>query len=360
MGGVQSMQFLKHSNIMQYFFFVILCSYLFLGLRVNAQEIEVGGQLGPDIIWSLDEDGVLRLVGSGTTNLTLLYAENANADVMEYPWAYFGSEIYKVVIGEGITDIGSSMFYKDSRGSCYKELEQVVLPSTLEKIDAYAFAGCRNLRTVKMPKQLKQIERSAFAGCWTLKNITMPETVESIGDQAFFGCDIEGKLILSNVESIGKKAFYECCRLKQVVISDRLKEIGEGAFADCFDLEKVTFRRNGNQNIRIGKKCFYRCVSLTYVVLPDHVQELNETFHRCTALKKIKIPPNVKKLKGTFRDCWNLKKIILSSGDITITESVFKGICKKAVVMLPKSGYQSYKTKIKKLLPKGTTIRKYR
>lgn len=64
-----------------------------------------------------------------------------------------------------ITDIdtvGAYAFY-----GC-GELEEVLLPQTLFRVEEYAFGGCRSLRSIILPASLTEIYGEAFTGCYHL------------------------------------------------------------------------------------------------------------------------------------------------------------------------------------------------
>lgn len=71
------------------------------------------------------------------------------------------------------------MFYESA-------IENVQLPSTLRKIENYAFVNCRNLRSIRLPERLEKIGERCFCGC-RLADIAFPASVEEIGERAFYG-----------------------------------------------------------------------------------------------------------------------------------------------------------------------------
>ncbi len=68
--------------------------------------------------------------------------------------------VKKLVIGEGITDIGYEAF-----GWAFPKLEKLTLPSTLKTIGEAAFEGCGNLKSVVIPSAAKTVEHNAFYLC---------------------------------------------------------------------------------------------------------------------------------------------------------------------------------------------------
>ncbi|MBR6981585.1 MAG: leucine-rich repeat protein [Prevotella sp.] len=68
------------------------------------------------------------------------------------------------------------------------------VPSTVKKIDSYAFFMCRYLREVLFPLSLTEIGNSAFANCSSLTTLTLPNSMLRIGKNAFITCTMLGKI----------------------------------------------------------------------------------------------------------------------------------------------------------------------
>lgn len=63
-------------------------------------------------------------------------------------------------------------------------VKKVIMPSTMQRIGAWAFAGCRNLETVILNEGLQGIETRAFYKT-QIKEVVIPSTVKEIGSIAF-------------------------------------------------------------------------------------------------------------------------------------------------------------------------------
>ena len=79
-----------------------------------------------------------------------------------------------ILIGKGITSIGTSAFKKcDS-------LQNIVIPEGVTSIGSYAFEYCKSLTSVSIPNTVTKIESSAFRSCYSLHSINISESVTSI------------------------------------------------------------------------------------------------------------------------------------------------------------------------------------
>ena len=115
---------------------------------------------GTDVEWMISqyEDGVL-------TDWTLTISGEGEMPDFEgtgdpvCPWENEKQKIKKVIIEEGVTNIGKS-----------------------------AFRGCSELAEVHISKTVKKIGISAFQDCTALTQIDIPDSVNSVGSFAFIGC----------------------------------------------------------------------------------------------------------------------------------------------------------------------------
>ena len=130
--------------------------------------------------WVLTSDGVLTFTPTeqkyedGQTNLKNYWKVNG---VLTLPWGEHAELITKVVIQEGIHDIGQMAFYE------LPNLVEVVLPDSAVEIRNYAFKNCKSLTTINL-EDVDFIREGAFYGCAALENVTFYDEVV-IEDWAF-------------------------------------------------------------------------------------------------------------------------------------------------------------------------------
>ena len=116
--------------------------------------------------------------------------------------------ITKIEIGEGIVTIGANWFSGTST-SYYKEVKEVVLPSTVKKIDGAAFNGDSALQNINL-ENIEEIGAAAFQGNSSLLQLQL-DSVKKIGTAAFNGCSSLQYLTLGEADvSIVKNAFMSC------------------------------------------------------------------------------------------------------------------------------------------------------
>lgn len=79
---------------------------------------------------------------------------------------------------------GTTGLYSNAFDTC-KNLQSVVLPTSMAILNSDSFADCPNLTDVQIPDGVKEIRRNAFSGCTNLKTITLPKTVTNVSSAAF-------------------------------------------------------------------------------------------------------------------------------------------------------------------------------
>ena len=151
----------------------ILLIALLMGLSANA---ETSGTCGPHLRWHFTDNGVLTISGKGKMYDYSFYNRA--------PWGKYNIKriIKRIIIGDGITTIGSRAFYTCSA------LISVTIPNSVTEIGDRAFEGCSALTSVTIPNSVTKISNLAFCLCVSLTSVTIPNSVKNIGSLAFFKC----------------------------------------------------------------------------------------------------------------------------------------------------------------------------
>lgn len=117
----------------------------------------------------------------------------------------------KIVIGDKVRRLPRGIFSG-------REFTEVTLPACLERIDEFAFYGCKNLTTINLSDSIRYIGDNAFYGCSSLKNIHWPLRLTTIGNYAFRQTALETISLPEGVTSVGINAFHNCPFAKTVYI----------------------------------------------------------------------------------------------------------------------------------------------
>ena len=85
---------------------------------------------------------------------------------------------------------------------------------------------------VELPSTLKRIEYYAFKKCKDLKSIDLPRKLEYLGKWCFFESGLQSIAIPSATKVLDRYAFYLCANLVSVQLQDGLECIGKCCFSE--------------------------------------------------------------------------------------------------------------------------------
>ena len=142
------------------------------------------------------------------------------------PWFSRREEIKKVLIKDGVTNIGDNAFrYCDA-------LTSIEIPNSVTSIGNYAFYYCTSLTSIEIPNSVTSIGYQAFYDCSSLTSIEIPNSVTSIGESAFLNCRNLGSITIPNsVTNIGDYAFMFCSGLTSITFKGSTPpDFGNGIF----------------------------------------------------------------------------------------------------------------------------------
>ena len=139
--------------------------------------------------------------------------------------------LFTLIIGSDVKEIPGHFMHENTM------LSEIIFDpnSSCEIIGEFAFYRCENLKgKIELPSSIKRIESYAFAQSGGLTSTDIPDSVEYIGDYAFYGCALADFSIntTSAISYIGINAFAYTST-SEIVIPASLTYIGEHAFRDC-------------------------------------------------------------------------------------------------------------------------------
>ena len=255
----------------------------------TAGEIIENGTLDGGLTWELTRSGVMTVSGSG--------AMPDFGGAGDQPWNSCSSQIRKVIIGDGITRIGSCAF----QGCGVLDAE---LPSSVTSIGNHAFRQS-SIISVTIPSGVTTIGDSAFRQCAGLSSISISQGVETLGPSAFYGCTSLTSIALpASISEVGDAAFFQCTKLERATFEAGSKQVtsGDNIFTKCYYLMQVTLPQSMD---RIGTGMFQDCLMLPGVEIPQGVESIGDTaFASCSAMTVVLIPDSVTTIgSAAFADC---------------------------------------------------------
>ena len=279
---------------------------------------ETSGKCGDSLSWEYDAaTNTLTIRGTGEMYSYLEYENHGNysTSYSTAPWQDF--RIRKIVLQEGISDIGDAAFWGlridtlympktvksigglafekstlsvlkfagslidycdlklavgvlvydiwgDSYGySAVPVLEKLFIQNQLVEdltipegatMSSYPFRGYKGLRSVVFPLGMTSVSSHAFAECTGLKDIDAGN-IETIGESSFEGCTALEQIDIGDLKKIGKSSFEGCVSLPEVYL-DSIEIIGDEAFSACSSLKTIIL---GNRLQSIGCDAFSQC-----------------------------------------------------------------------------------------------------
>ena len=77
-----------------------------------------------------------------------------------------------------------------------------------------------NIETIVFPSTLKRMESETFLGCKNLKRIEIPNGVKYIGEKCFRSSGIEEIMLPKTLAYIDRNAFEDCEKLRTIYVED--------------------------------------------------------------------------------------------------------------------------------------------
>ncbi len=341
-----------------------------VSIELAPAEMIDSGACGKNVTWRLYNSGLMLIEGTGDmTNHSYSTAAPSFYNTRENHQA-----IRFVVIGEGVTSVGNSAFWK-----C-KNLVSVSLPSTLRSIGKWAFMECESLEHIPLPDGLEKIGGLAFAesglvdidipggvsfydegqfrNCPSLKHVRLKDGVTEVADYMFIGSEALSEVVLSgSLTQIGKQAFYDTAvehislpeglvriekeafrgtPLTEIVIPDSVVTIEEGAFESC---EEMTYAKLPAEIKKLPKDCFFYCRKLSDAALPQSLVELGDLAFCSCAIPSITIPETLTKIgSNAFAGC-PLTEVFIPGTVKTVESGAFSG-CKDLIAVTVEDGVE--------------------
>ena len=231
-------------------------------------------------------------------------------------WAFASSpRLSLIILPNTIDSIGQGAFSRSG-------ITSLRLPEGITVLPEQLFAYCESLATVEIPSSVTRIEANAFEGS-TINTISIPESVTYIGESAFKSCTRLTSIDIPNsVTEIGPSAFYYCLELQSARLPEMLEVIPESLFERCPSLSAIDIPATVTE---IGKSAF--CYTgIVEMVVPDAVQYIgDEAFLGCSRLSSITLPSHLVGISaGLFQDCTALHSITIPQSVICIFSNAFK------------------------------------
>ena len=332
--------------------------------KYNIEKLTISGSLnGTDI-------SLIRDMASNTSG-RLATLDLADAKIVEG-----GSPYYRDYSTKNNT-VGREMFTE-----C-KNLQSIILPSTINTIEDFAFSSC-GLLTFTLPKTVTSIGTSIFSGCRDLAVVEVEEgnpnyysapgsnvIIERAGQRLMAGCpnsvipegvttitsfslafNINAINLPESLTTIEDAAFYSA-HLKHLHIPKNVKTIGRNAFSAyglqgiTVDSENTVFDSRNNSNCLIETATNSVFLGSVGAQIPESIEAIgNDAFRNCQ-ITSISLPQSLKKIGDFAFEFTYLRNIEIPSGVTSIgmyafSSLQFLNICKVKCLSPPTVGNNAF------------------
>ena len=269
-----------------------------------------------------------------------------------------------VTFGESVEKIPAYLFYVNN-SSYSPNIKSVIIGSGVTSIGSYAFYNCSGLTSITIPDDVTSIGDRAFYNCTGLTEISW--NAVSVADfdyysDVFYNAGTAGAGIAvtfgENVEKIPAYAFADCTGLTEinwnaVSVADlsyssdvfyKAGTAGDGIAvtfgesvekipAHLFYISTSSYRPNiksviiGSNVTSIGERAFYDCSGLMSITIPAGVTSIGyEAFYGCDGLMSVTIGSGVTSIGGSaFYGCYKLVEVYNKSSLSITAGSAFNG-----------------------------------
>lgn len=213
-------------------------------------------------VW-FDDGGKISLVAyfGNETDIDITLPESHDGKtyaVREYAFAYYENGIKSLTVTTGVTALGDYAFATSLLSE--KSIEKVVLGEGITEIGQACFQWSKNLTDVSLPKSLTKLGAGAFDGCDALEEVKFAGNVNDwaaveVGNETALDQSkitllingnqpIAGTVIIENVEHVGRYTFTGNDAITMVILGKGVQTVGQEAFSHCANLTKVVLGKD--------------------------------------------------------------------------------------------------------------------
>ena len=229
----------------------------------------------------------------GTAEITRIVAKSGVTKVIVPSSIEHGGQAYKVTS------------LKFSGGTTAEDVEQLILPDTLENLSGWYFSKFVKVKELRIPGSVKNFS-CKLQNASALEKLTFDEGVEEISANSMVN---------------------RCSSLSEINLPSTLKLIsGTGAFSGAESLKSIEFPEGVIIDDTVGS-LLSDCTSLTSVSLPASVTKISSNmFGGCTSLKSVSAAGSIDSIGDrAFENCSSLTDIDFQGTLTSIGSSAFQG-----------------------------------
>ncbi len=217
--------------------------------------------------------------------------------------AFIGmSKVKEFIVPEGVKVLGTEILYDGVFQDC-SGAEVITLPDTLENIYGAVFKNCSSLKTITIPAFLTTLPADFITGCTGLEYIYVdPENPTMISDNGVLYVD-EGKTLMLYPSGLKNYTY---------TVNEGTEVISSSAF---YGNNYICVIELPSSVKSLGDNVFYNCKNLVTVDLYDTgIISIPTRAFFGSGIKFIELPDNIVSIGDyAFEDCKNLTQIDLKN-----------------------------------------------
>lgn len=201
------------------------------------------------------------------------------------------------------------------------QCRKIELEKGVQRIEAYAFLECDNLRSIVLPNTLEFIDDYAFMGLKQLQNLVIPESVTEIGMEILYGSAIYSLEINGPIQDLNNIC-RNCGNLGQVSLPDGLRTVS--GFKGCSSLKKIILPESVET---LEKNAFFNSGILS-ITIPSGTISIQEGALSAPSLEKIIVAEDNACFYSRSEGLYNKEHVLLvgcvQGGEIQISEGCYR------------------------------------
>ncbi len=187
---------------------------------------------------------------------------------------YYTSKLKKVSIPKGITEVKKNTFY-------HSAIADIALPEGVVIIEQYAFVGCNNLTTIAVPSTLRRVDKYAFTDA-AITKVYYGGTEEQWGEM--------------NLGSEGNDPFLTAVRVANFPPEALYFTFSNGtvsAYTGVDEIVEIPTTIRGTTVTSIAENTFKENTVVKKIVIPETVRTISDTFsYRSSNLESVEVNEN--------------------------------------------------------------------
>lgn len=266
---------------------------------------------------------------------------NNSFEIMNSKIVYYKGQSKRVVIPEGINEIGAYAFVDN------KIIRSIELSQDVKIIEEGAFQGCINLESFLFNENLISIKNNAFENCKKITSVRLPSNLLYLGSDVFKNSGLISLKIPNSIEYL-EANLTSSTVIKEVFIGKNVSQIDPKTFNDSSLLvsldvhpENLNYKSlNGvlydynisklikypcnmknpsyrcpNSLVIIGKYAFENSINLVLITFNEYLRNIeSRAFYNSQSIEKIEINGEYIEIdEEAFSNMLHLKNVKLNS-----------------------------------------------